>query len=74
MTERSPLKVTYGVWLGHSRDRRTSRWRIMCPAETCWHEFEPPTTMFRNAEITCPRCKGSLSVDYDELSPPPQLS
>jgi hypothetical protein len=55
----------YLTYLGPSSDLRTNRWRITCP--TCGSSFEPPTTMFARQVLECtrPKCKSSLSVDYN---------
>lgn len=55
-------KVT---WLGPSRDHRTSRWKVTCPA--CGQAFEPSTTMFATQELTCPstKCRVQLIVNYN---------
>lgn len=61
--------VSQGRMLGLSHDQRTHRWRLVCAFPDCGHEWEPPTTMFRSQSLTCPRCGGNQSVDYNLLTP-----
>ena len=49
--------------IGPSSDRRTTRWRITCPA--CGKRFEPRTTLMRFQDMGCPKCDATLIADYN---------
>lgn len=57
--------TTAPIYLGHSSDLRTNRWRITCPA--CGKTFEPQTTMFAQQSLQCPaaRCGKHMRADYN---------
>ena len=50
-------------YIGHSRDYRTGRWKIICE---CGKEIFPETTMLRYQEVVCPKCGKQETIDYNE--------
>lgn len=58
--------TTTPVYLGHSHDWRTNRWRLTCPS--CSHQWEPQTTMFAVHHISCPRCGKGVVARYNDLT------
>lgn len=65
---------TVAKFIGESRDGRTNRWRVTCPA--CGHEFEPPTTRLRYQHMNCskPKCGREMSTDYNAEPPMVKLA
>jgi phage terminase large subunit GpA-like protein len=55
--------------LGLSRDLRTHRWSLKCPA--CGHDFQPETTMFATQVVNCPKpkCGKRLFANYNAEPP-----
>lgn len=67
--ERSVSKSTAIRWVGSSRDQRTNRWSVTCPA--CERVFEPETTMRSTQIVQCPapKCKAEMVARYNDNPP-----
>jgi hypothetical protein len=57
--------TTVPVWIGTSRDGRTGRWRVECPA--CAHKWVPQTTLMARQHLVCPKpkCGAEMAADYN---------
>jgi hypothetical protein len=55
--------------LGSSRDQRTNRWQVTCPA--CERAFEPQTTRLSTQIVQCPasKCKTEMVARYNDNPP-----
>lgn len=60
----SEPKVTKPRHLGPSRDWRTSRWEITCPA--CGKLLYPDTTTHARQWIECDKCGEASLANYNE--------
>jgi len=52
---------------GSSSDGRTSVWLITC---ICGKQYTPPTTIFAQQQVHCPKCGHYEVIDYNKITHP----
>lgn len=58
--------------LGLSRDQRTQRWQVQCPA--CGNVFVPETTMCSTQSMTCTKAKCGVELHANYNAEPPVVT